>query len=82
MLRFVEQTRRVVPASIQAGTRWPHTRGHLGITRLGERVYPWRVAGIPAGDPGILLAGCGSSRSDEPAARGETWSSSLPNTRP
>ena len=25
---------------IQTGTRWLYTRGYLGITRLGERVYP------------------------------------------
>ena len=34
-------------------------RGYLGITRLGKRVYPWRVdLHRLAGHPSIFLAGC------------------------
>ena len=35
-----------------------NTHGYVGISRLGKRVYPWRV--YPPGTRAISLAGCSS----------------------
>ena len=62
----VEQTRRVLPAGIQ--NRLPVGQipaGILisaGIWALPDSANGYTAAGIPAGYPGILLAGCSSTR--------------------